>query len=129
MMNIRVATVYLILQGIGAIAWWIAIAVSPEFRTYFFPADWDDTVWMAFAPPDLLVYVGGSFVAALMLTRRSRHATWVLAMHLGGALYATLFCVGVNVVTGEGGLGTAMMLVSVVIVGSILAGQLRREPE
>lgn len=125
MSNVRVAAGYLVLQGIAAAAWWVAIALSPGFRAYFFPADWDDAVWIAIAVPDLVVYVGGSIAAAFALAKKSRHALWVLAVHLGGACYAMLFCVGVTALTGEGALGLIAMLVSVAIVAAIVAGQVR----
>lgn len=125
MLNVRVAAGYLILQGVAALAWWIAIVISPEFRAHFFPVDWGDAVWMAIAIPDLVVYVGGSFAAAVLVATKSRHALWVLGVHLGGACYATLFCIGVSVFTGVGVIGTAVMLVSVAVLTTIVVARVR----
>ena len=59
---------YLVVQGLGGLAWWLTLFTWPRFRLAFMAAGAPESTLMAFAVPDLLLYAGGSLVAA--------HAPW-----------------------------------------------------
>ncbi len=100
---------YLLAQAILIVGWWLWLWWSPPARALFVVDDWPEATLLAFALPDVVVLVLGSLLAAAAV--RSKHPAgrpllWLLA---GATLYATLWCVGTNLVTGSGWLSTALM--------------------
>jgi hypothetical protein len=101
---------YLVAQAVAIGAWWTWLWLVPDARAPFVVGAWPEATLLAFALPDVAVLVLGSLAAAW--AQHTGHAAarplvWLLA---GAILYATLWCVGCNVVTGAGWLSTAMML-------------------
>lgn len=106
-------TVWLVLQALTVLAWWIALWWSPAARAPFVVGDWPEATLWAFAVPDLCWIVGGSAAAAHGFWHGNAWARTVLLLVAGGVFYATLWCLGANLATGgKGLLGTALMLAS-----------------
>lgn len=101
---------YLWLQALVIAAWWLWLWAVPEARSPFVAGDWPVTTLLAFALPDAVVLVVGSAAAALGLRAQRAWARPLLFAVAGAVAYATLWCIGANVVTGGGWLSTAMML-------------------
>src|SRR5687767_9854103 len=78
----RAAANYMLLQSLLGLSWWLLLFIAPSTRTWFFPTDLADTLTFTFAIPDLVLYVAGSFVCAMMLWLGSHCAvgvTWMIA--------------------------------------------------
>jgi hypothetical protein len=103
-------SVYLLAQAAAVAAWWLVLWTVPAARAPFVVAGWPEGTLLAFALPDVAVLVAGSAAAALGLRGRRPWARPVVWLVAGAVLYATLWCVGANVVTGAGWLSTAMMV-------------------
>ncbi len=101
---------YLWLQAIAIAAWWAWLWAVPAARAPFVAAGWPEATLLAFALPDAVVLVIGSAAAALGLRAQRSWARPLLFGVAGAVAYATLWCVGTNLVTGAGWLSTGMML-------------------
>jgi hypothetical protein len=86
------AVVYLAVQGVVGLAWWVAAARWPEFRKMFVAVGTPDVVLAAFAGADLVLFVGGSLAGAIGLAVRARWTWPVLCVHAGAAAYAACYC-------------------------------------
>ncbi|MFY9343112.1 MAG: hypothetical protein WAT39_11515 [Planctomycetota bacterium] len=101
---------YLLAQAVLIAGWWLWLWWSPAARAPFIAGDCPEATLLAFALPDVVVLVLGSGIAAVLLRREhpaGRPLLWGLA---GATVYATLWCLGTNVVSGAGWLSTGMML-------------------
>jgi hypothetical protein len=106
----QLAVGYLWAQAAIVGSWWLVLWLWPAARAPFVVGDWPEPTLLAFWLADMLVLVLGSAVAASGFRRQqpwTRPLLWGVA---GAVVYATLFCVGSNLVTGRGLLGTALML-------------------
>lgn len=89
----RLATLYLFIQSAVVPGWWIALAVVPGTRPWFFPNGRIEPALLAFVVPDTLVVAAGSFAAAVARRRRlpwAGTACWLVA---GAMLYAGVFTI------------------------------------
>lgn len=101
---------YLRLQALLVASWWLALWLAPSTRPWFVVGDWPAATLLAFALPDAVVLVLGSWLAAHGLANSrpwARRLLWAVA---GAAFYATLWCLGANLVTGAGWPSTALMV-------------------
>jgi len=98
------------LQALLVAGWWLLLWLAPAARAPFVVADWPTATLLAFALPDVVVLVFGSWVAAHGLAGGRPWARPLLWGVAGAALYATLWCLGANLVTGAGWLSTALMV-------------------
>jgi len=106
-----VACAFLIAQAVAVAVWWLVLWRWPATREAFVLAPgWPESTLLAFALPDLLCIVGGSLGAAVGLRSGAPWARSLLLLVAGAVGYATLWCVGGNLVTGSGLLCTALML-------------------
>lgn len=106
---------FLALQAGGAAVWWAMLLAVPESRRYFLASGAPEATLFAFGPGDVLLYLGGSALAAVGLAGRKSWAWPVLLLHAGAATYAALYTWGLTVLTaGEGWLGAALMTPSLV---------------
>lgn len=103
---------YLGAQAVLVAAWWIVLWLVPASRGPFLPAAWPEAALFAFVVPDVVVIVAGSAIAAFGSLRARTWTPSMLFALLGAVLYATLWCVGCVVATGEGWLCVAMMIAS-----------------
>ncbi|WP_162656328.1 hypothetical protein [Tuwongella immobilis] len=122
----RLACGYLLLQGLGAVAWWGMLAAWPASRAAFRAADAPDSSLLAFAVADLGLFAALSIGVAIGLHHRSRWAWPLLAIHTGAAMYAGLTCWTLTAMTGEAWLGALLMTPPMVLPGWFL-WQLRGE--
>lgn len=108
------AIVYLVLQGAGAIAWWVVLWVWPASRTRFLASSAPDATLLAFAFPDLVLFAGASLLSAVGLAKRRSWAWPVLCIHSGAGVYAALYCVALAWHDAHASLGAIMMAPSLV---------------
>lgn len=113
------------LEAVGGLAWWIALALSPELRHSFFPAPIDGRWFGALALADGVLFVGSAGVAAIALARRSPRTLAALWLHAGICGYAGLLAVGLWVQDPGLWLGALLMLPSL-LVPAVLAWRLER---
>jgi hypothetical protein len=121
----RFAVVYLVLQGVGALGWWAALAAWPEVRVHFQPAGAPDATLFAFAVADLMLFAVGSLTAAVGVARGAAWAWPVLLVHCGAAVYAGLYCLTLPLVAGGSGWVGAVLMAPAVVVPPWLAWRLR----
>ena len=105
-------SVYLAAQAIAGFGWWIAIWMSPSAKQLFWAADTSRSTLAAFAVADLLAFVGASAVAAWLVRVEHGWAIRGLWLVVGATGYATLYCVGSTVATGEASLAAFVMLIA-----------------
>ena len=117
----RLAIWFLLLQGVGGVAWWITLILWPGSRQYFRPMAAPDSVLLAFAAADLILYAFGSLLAAFGIWKRKSWVATALAIHVGAAAYAALYCIQLWSFAEETWLAAFMMLPSLVFPGLILA--------
>lgn len=101
---------YLRLQALLVAGWWLVLWLAPATRPPFVVAGWPTATLLAFALPDVVVLVFGSWLAAHGLANSRSWARPLLCGIAGAALYATSWCLGTNLVTGAGWLSTALMV-------------------
>lgn len=95
-------------QGVGVLAWWLALWQIPALRDSFTPSAAPFAVLGAFAPGDLLLIAAGSCAVGL-----SRGAPWRVPlawMVAGGVLYAAFYTVAAALWASMPVLGALMML-------------------
>lgn len=110
----RVGVLYLTLQGLLVTLWWVLLAAHPAVRRFFLaPGVPSGSLW-AFFIPDLVGYIGGSFVAGYGLARRRSWGWPALCVHAGAAAYAALYGVTQPLLLG-GGWGGLLMLPSLFV--------------
>lgn len=102
----RAGASYFLLQGLLGALWWAGLFLFPPSRTWFAPGELLDVVFL----PDVLVFVLGSFVAAILARRATASAVIASAMVTGAALYVALLLIGVSLTAGRGGLGAKVMI-------------------
>ncbi|MBW3635786.1 MAG: hypothetical protein KY445_04870 [Armatimonadetes bacterium] len=115
---------YLFLQSLAATLWWAFLLVEPASRALFRPAKVPDSVLLAFWLPDAVFFIGAGLWAARNLLRSPQTALLPLALHVGGAGYAALFCLAQWLATGEAMWGAILMLPSL-CGGSLLLWKVR----
>lgn len=128
----RGAVVFLLMQGIGGLVWWLAILSIPRWRLPFLAPGASDATLLALAPGDLLFYLGGSFLSAWGLRQRRPWAWTVLCLHTGAACYAAFYAMTLSLLSGGGSLGAILMTPSLLILPALVwglrpSGLLRRE--
>jgi hypothetical protein len=101
---------YLGAQAVLVAAWWIVLWLEPSSRAPFLPTGWPDSALFAFVVPDLVVIVCGSAMAAFGVRDNRAWTRPVLLVLFGAVFYATMWCFGCVVTTGEGWLSVAMMV-------------------
>jgi len=105
----RLASGYLVIQGLAGAAWWVGLAGWPSLRSHFLPAGAPDWPLLSFWMADLCLFVVGSWACAVCLCRSSRAASAALWFTSGAVSYACLYCLGTSLLTGEAWLSTALM--------------------
>lgn len=108
----RLTGLYLLVQGFAGGAWWLALWLDSSFRERFRPPGYDAFFILTYAPADLSLFVGGSFISAWLVFRRASFARIALAMTSGATLFAGLHCLGVALQTGGFWLPTLLMVPS-----------------
>ena len=117
---------FLIVQGGGGLLWWAILLSSAPARGLFLAPGAPDSTLLAFLGADLILYVGGSFVAAYGLARRRPWAGLALGVHGGAAIYAALYALALSVLSGGAWLGGLLMAPSLIVL-SFALWHLQRE--
>lgn len=110
----RKAAVYLVFQSLLAFLWWGAMLFRPDLRPLFHPSAVPDAYLFAFLLPDSVLYFGAALAAAAGFWQDRSWARVALWLHLGGAWFATLYCLALALLAHEAPLGAAAMGVSAV---------------
>jgi len=108
------AIAYLVIQGSGGFLWWVTLWAWPASRSRFLATDAPASTLLAFAPADLVLFVGGSWLAAVGLARRRDWAWPVICIHTGAAMYAAMYCLTLWFLDSQAWLGGVLMLPSLV---------------
>ena len=116
---LRLGAFYLLAQSLGASLWWLTIWLFPAARAHFRPANAPDTVLISFFLPDAIFFIGAAIWAAIVLWRAPKRAILPLALHVGAASYAALYCLQQWLTTGEAGLA-ALLMAPALVVGPLL---------
>ena len=104
------------LQAACAGVWWVALWWVPGLRPLFRLANAPDPTLLAFALPDVLLFVMAGMAAAIGIWRDAAWARPVLFLHAGAAMYAALYCIGLTLLTGEAQAAAVLMMPSLVIL-------------
>ncbi len=104
-----IAALYFAFQSLCAAFWWLILAVEPRARPWFFPAATPAPSVFAFFLPDAVLFIGAALWTAACLVKNPRTARIPLIIHLGGAVYAALYCVAQTLLTGEAVLAAVLM--------------------
>lgn len=126
----RATACYLILQSLGALTWWGILLIWPASRELFRPSEAPDAILLAFWLPDVLLFIGAALWSAYSLIFAPHRALLPLALHVGGAVYAALYCIETWRQTGESSLAALLMAPSLVVAPFLLrlGRVLEREP-
>jgi hypothetical protein len=125
-MGRRLGVIYLVVQGAGALVWWLALLWHPPLRKYFLPARTPDALLLAFGLPDALLFIAAAWLAAWGWQQQRAWTLPVLCLHVGAACYAALYCLALWLMTGQALVGALLMFPSLVIP-AYLAWQLFHE--
>ena len=119
-LSLRLGAVYLALQAAGAAIWWMVLWVYPASRALFRPVNAPDASLFSFFAPDLVFFVGAALWASVFLWRGAkRRALIPLALHVGAASYAALYCLQQWLMSGEAPLA-ALFMAPALVVGPLL---------
>jgi hypothetical protein len=94
------AVLWLCVQGVGGIAWWVLVLTWPDFRALFVAPGAPPFTLHAYALPDTAILIAGSFAAAHGLHRDRPWARAALWFTAGGVAYATLYCLMTAMLAG-----------------------------
>ena len=106
---LRWGAFYLFVQAAGAMCWWLVLWLAPPARAYFRPHEAPDTSLLAFFLPDAVGFIGAGFWAGAMLLKSPERALVPLAIHVGAATYAALYCLATWLLTREASLAALFM--------------------
>lgn len=104
------ARAYFKIQAFAVAAWWLALALWPEWRAPFQPHAAPDVVLFAFAPGDLLLLAAGSALVGWIggpLIRFRLPLAWGVA---GATLYGALYTLTLAVTGAASPLGALLMI-------------------
>jgi hypothetical protein len=116
----KLLVAFLLVQGSGVVGWWGLLLALPSTQGLFLAPGAPASTLLAFGGADLLLYAGGSVVAAYGLARRRAWGWPALCVHTGAAGYASLYGWGLPLVSGSGWLGALLMTPSLVILAAAL---------
>ncbi|MGL6075493.1 MAG: hypothetical protein ACRC8S_15170 [Fimbriiglobus sp.] len=116
----RAAVGYLLLQALGASAWWVMLLGWPTSRKHFLASGAPDATLLAFGLPDAILYMTTSLATAYGLATKRVWAWPLLLIHAGAAAYAGLYCWALTAITGGDGLWGALLMTPSVIIPGVL---------
>jgi hypothetical protein len=111
----RLGAAFLIVQGLGGLAWWVVLLTVPTARGFFLAPGAPEVTLLAFAIADLTLYVGGSLAAAYGLIRCRPWGWPILCVHAGAAAYASLYVLTLAAWSGSVTAGAAFMAPSLAV--------------
>ncbi len=121
-------SIYLAVQGMLGLAWWLALWRVPSWRSKFAPEGFDHDFIMLFALPDAVLFVGCAMLGSVLFAVNHRAARPLLLLTTGATLYATLICLGLAFTTTGYWAATIMMLAASFCVSIFALTVRRNEP-
>lgn len=106
----RMARAYFKIQAFAVAAWWLALALWPEWRAPFRPYSAQDMVLFAFAPGDLLLLAAGSALVGWIrgpMVRFRSAIGWAVA---GATLYGAIYTLTLAITGAASPLGALLMI-------------------
>jgi protein-S-isoprenylcysteine O-methyltransferase Ste14 len=91
----RLTATYLLVQGAIGALWWVLLLTMSAARTRFQPSGYPEDFILTFLLPDVLLFVAGSFVSAVLVVRGGHAGIASLWAVTGATMYAALHCIGV----------------------------------
>jgi protein-S-isoprenylcysteine O-methyltransferase Ste14 len=122
----RLVSIYLLVQGLAGLAWWLILWLIPESRERFQPSGMVSDFILAFAIPDAVLFIGGALVGAWLFAINHRGARAVLWLTAGASAYAALLCLGFALRGPGFEAATAMMVAAAASIG-VLAVTVRSD--
>ncbi len=122
----RLVSIYLLVQALAGIGWWLVLWLNPESREQFRPAGMGRDFILAFAIPDVVLFIGGALVGAGLFAINHTAARAVLWLTAGATLYAALLCLGFAWRGPGFEVATVMMFAAAASIG-VLAVTVRRD--
>lgn len=117
---------YLVLQGFGAIAWWLAILFWPASRRHLVPDSLSVEQFGYLLSGDAILFIGASFVCAIAIWQRRQWAALCLAVHAGAAWYAGAYAWTASIRTNSAW-ASALLMLGPMIALAILLRRVARE--
>jgi hypothetical protein len=111
----KLGTAFLVVQGLGGLAWWIVLLTVPTSRRFFLAPGAPEATLLAFVFADLILYAGGSLAAAYGLFRDRPWGWPILCVHAGAAAYASLYVLTLAAWSGSVTAGAALMAPSLAV--------------
>lgn len=105
---------YFAVQATLAAAWWITLWIWPAGREVFIPSGFPTDFLASLMLPDVVLFIGGSLVSAVLLQVRSQLARPAMYVTSGAVAYATLLCIGFAIRDGAYLAPAVMMTASLV---------------
>jgi hypothetical protein len=125
--NARVFAVYLVVQAVVGLAFWVGLAASEDVRELFELVPDIRAVTSAWLLADLVVGVLGSALGAYALWTDARWALPVIAFTTGGIVYPTVMLVS-WVVMEDTGLATLTIMVPPSVISLYVTWWVWRNP-
>ena len=126
--NARVFAIYLVVQAVVGLAFWVGLAVSDEVRKLFELVPEVRSVTSTWLFADLVVGVLGSAIGAYALWADARWALPVVAFTTGGIVYPTIM-LATWVLMEDTGLATLAIMVPPSIISLYVTWWTWRNPE
>lgn len=101
--------IYLWIQTLGVIAWWILLFASPAAVKWFQPASFPEAALTSFWLPDAVCIVTAGGFTIWAIHRQLDVVTPLLWALTAAVFYPTLYCLLVSLRTDEGWLASAVM--------------------
>jgi len=117
---LRLAVVYLVVQGVAIIGWWALLLLRPETRQDFTAPGAPDATLLAFIVGDLTIYAVGSLVAAYGLAYRRSWGWAALCVNAGAGVYAALYGLALPLFSGGVWIGALMMAPALVVLPALV---------
>jgi hypothetical protein len=122
------AIVYLVLQSVGAIGWWLAILLWPAAQRRLVPATLTTEQFKYFLPTDAALFIGAALVSAWAIWQRRHWAVMCIAVHMGAAWYAGLYAWAASSRTDSAWASSLLMLAPMLALPLILYRAARTQP-
>lgn len=120
----QISSVYLVVQGVAGVGWWIGLNTSQGFQEWFVaPGGWPAARTALVA--DVVLFGGGSILAGALSFRAHRHAPVVVLILVGVSAYATLVAAAWVGSPVERWLGVAVMVPALAATCAVAVSMMR----
>lgn len=105
----RIVAGYCVAQALSTLCWWGCLIWLPRTIDWFQPAAWPDAALLSFWLPDMTMIVAGSLTVAWAVSWQKPWASMAVWSLAAAVWYATLYCIGVSLSTGQAWIAAALM--------------------